>query len=200
MKYFLVIVIVLFFILYFAATFLYPGGHHLDYNALEFNWIHNYWCDLYAEGYYNDRSNDAMDIAIGATILVALGIGHFFYIYPNYIKVSPLWTKLIRICGVMTALTMIPVFIDRFHSLSIIVASIFGLVVLIGVIKSIWNNNMTRLFTSGWIGLLLIIISNVMYYLQLMVEWLPLVQKVAFVVVLIWLCLLNLSFGEKIKA
>lgn len=200
MKHLLSIIIVIFFILYFIATLLYPGGHHLDYEYEGFSWINNYWCDLYAEKYYNDRPNPSMGLAIGATILVAIGLGHFFYIYPKYIKVSPIWSKLIKGCGLLAALSMIPVFTEQFHNVSIIMASAFGVIVLIGVMKSIWKNKMYTFLRFAWICLFLIILTNGMYYGKLMINCLPLIQKITFAVVLVWLIALNLSFGEELSA
>ena len=198
-KYLLSIVIVLFFIFYFIATFLYPGGHHLDADYEGFSWLNNYWCDLYAEGYYNDRPNPAMKIAIGATLLVALAFGHFCYIYQDYIAVQKPWGNRIRWAGLLASLSMMPIFIDSLHSISLIVASLFGLVVMIGIIKSIIKNKMKPFLITGWVCVIAIVVCNGMYYLQLMINWLPLVQKIAFTVVLLWLFFLNLTFSKKLS-
>ena len=93
---------------------------------------------------------------------------------------------------------MIPVFTERFHNVSIVVASAFGVIVLIGIIKSIWANKMYTMLRYGWVCLLLIVLTNSMYYGQWMIPWLPLIQKITFVVVLVWLIALNLSFKEKL--
>lgn len=56
--------IILFSILYYYSSTLYPGGSQADINTIGFDWVNNYWCNLMNEKGMNGELNQARSFAI----------------------------------------------------------------------------------------------------------------------------------------
>jgi hypothetical protein len=55
---------VVFALMYFIATLLYPGGSQADKAAIGFSWLHNYWCNLMNENGINGEPNRGQMMAL----------------------------------------------------------------------------------------------------------------------------------------
>jgi len=58
---------------------------------------------------------------------------------------------------------------------------------------------MKKLFWLGIINLVLIGINNFIYYSHFLLVWLPAVQKIAFLGVLVWVCLIDIELYKRQK-
>ncbi len=192
-KVFPAIGILIFFGIYFYASTLYPGGHQADYSAPGFSWIHNYWCDLMDTEAYNGEINPAQPYALSAMIMLCLSLSVFFYHFPKYFHVSVLWNRAIRIFGITSMVAAILV-ASPLHNAMIAIASILGLFALLGIIYAVIKHKLRWFTVVAVVCILLIGFNNYSYYSRQFVEWLPLLQKISFAIVLGWLFFLNLLF------
>lgn len=184
----------LFFGIYWYAATLYPGGSQLNAHSVGFDWVNNYWCDLLGAKGTNGQLNPARPIAIIAMAILCLSLIQFFWQFSNTLAASRLWARFINICGAIAMFFSLLIF-TKYHDLMIILASLFGLPVVIGIIKGIYQSNLTAFKISGLICLLLLSANNYIYYTNHLLEWLPLLQKISFLIVLGWIVGLSIKIS-----
>lgn len=181
--------------LYFYSSTLYPGGSQANLESVGFDWVHNYWCDLMDENGRNKNPNPASPYAITAMIVLCLSLMVFFIRFANKFVSGKLWKNIIRITGTISMIFAILIF-TKYHSIMIALASLFGLFTLIGIIKEVYSSNYTYLKLGGVVCILLLILNNYIYYSRHFVETLPLLQKITFAIVLIWIMFLSLKLNK----
>jgi hypothetical protein len=187
---------VLFVILYFISTLLYPGGSQVDNHSIGFSWINNYWCNLLSQNAINGEPNPGRPIAIGAMLLLCLALANFWFIFPQMAGFQKSGRLIIQISGIFSMMITGFLFTD-FHDVIIDIASLFGLVAILGTFiglrKLKWNN----LFRMGIFSLGLITLNNILYYGAGLKLYLPLVQKISFLYFLLWFFLIILKMYKK---
>ena len=80
-----------------------------------------------------------------------------------------------------------------YHNTMIIVASLFGLPAVIGILLEIYRSELYWYKLFGVVSLLALAICNILYYGDIGIAYLPLIQKMAFVVVLGWVAGLSVK-------
>lgn len=194
-----IIGILCFGILYFYSSTLYPGGSQADINTVGFDWVNNYWCNLMNEKGMNGIINPARPFAIFAMILLCISLIFFFFQFADYLAKNKISKKFIKFGGMLSMIFAILMF-SQFHDLMTIISSFFGLFVVIAIIKEIYGSKLQHYKTSGIICLVLLALNNYIYYTSQFIEWLPLIQKITFLIVLIWILALNTELRKTIKS
>lgn len=184
--------ILLFSGLYIYSSTLYPGGSQADFNSVGFNWIHNYWCDLTNEYSMNEKLNPASPIAITAMIILCLSLMIFFIQFGRKFSTSRFWKVVIQVFGTISMIFAILVF-TSLHATMIALSSFFGLFVLIGILIEVAKSKYPLLKLGGLLCIFLLALNNYIYYSRHFVDILPLLQKITFAIVLIWIMALNLN-------
>ncbi len=190
LEWFPVVGISLFTGLYIYSSTLYPGGSQADLTSVGFNWIHNYWCDLTNEYSMNEKLNPASPIAITAMIILCLSLMMFFIQFGRNFSTSRFWKVVIQVFGTISMTFAILVF-TRLHATMIALSSLFGLFVLIGILIEVAKSRYTFLKLGGLLCIFLLALNNYIYYSRYFVDILPLLQKITFAIVLIWIMGLN---------
>lgn len=183
--------IILFGVLYFYSSTLYPGGSQANINSIGFDWYNNYWCDLMNENGMNEQPNPASRLAISAMVILCVSLIVFFIQFALYFAKNRFWKNVIGIFGTISMIFAILTF-TRYHNIMIALSSFFGLFVLIGIILEVYNSRFTALKMGGILCIFLLILNNYIYYSRQFVEILPLLQKITFAIVLIWFMALDL--------
>ncbi len=189
--------VIIFLILFFISTFLYPGGSQADVNSTGFSWFHNYWCDLIWPTNHREEKNLAAWAAIPAMIILCLGLVFLFYQFPKYYPTDPRTTMLIRIFGTGSMICASLLF-TPLHDIMIPLASLCGLVALVAIFYVLYGQTDKTLFYFGLVCMVLMGLNNLVYYSnsESLIYYLPLLQKISFLVVLTWIVSLNLSFSD----
>ena len=182
--------------LYIFSSTLYPGGSQADLNSKGFDWINNYWCNLLNEKGINGQPNPAKPFSILAMVVLCMSLMGFFIQFAKTLPKSKLWKRIIIINGILS-MTFATLIFTRYHDLMTILSSIFGLFVVIGIIREIYKSELTIYKISGVICILLLGVNNYVYYTQQFIESLPLIQKITFAFVLIWIIGLNYELIKK---
>ena len=181
---------------YVYAASLYPGGSQADINSVGFDWINNYWCNLMNENGMNGLENPARPIAIIAMIILCSSLALFFIQFAKLLVKNVTWKMIIQILGTLSMLSAILIF-TKYHDIMTTISSAFGLLVVIGIIRTIYKSNLVLFKISGIICILLLGINNLIYYSGKFIDYLPLIQKITFVLVLTWIVGLNLKMKNK---
>ncbi|PKL50926.1 MAG: hypothetical protein CVV42_01100 [Candidatus Riflebacteria bacterium HGW-Riflebacteria-2] len=187
--------IAVYFVLFYVAAALYPGGSQADLKSTGYSWIHNYWCELMNPEAMNGQPNPGVGYAIIAMIFAGSAIGVFFYRLPLYCRTTVLRARVIKISAALTGLSGVLLFGD-FHNPALLCFSIATLVTLLVALAILLENGRTGFMAAGLLSLILTQINNVMYYLRLGVEHIPWFQKVAITAVLIWVASMNVRLSR----
>lgn len=183
--------IISFVLLYLYASTIYPGGSQADPHNKGFDWMHNYWCNLLSEKAINGEVNPARPFAIIALIVLCFSIWTCFLQFANTYSKSKFWKLLIQLSATFSMLAA--TFVFSLHNLMTTLSSLFGLFLLIGIIRELYQNKLSRLLIAALFIILFLAINNYIYYTQHYLEWLPLFQKISFAFVLTWVVTLNLQ-------
>lgn len=187
-------------LLYVTATFFYPGGNQADENFKGFSWAQNYWCNLLNENAINGHRNPARPIAITAMAILGASLAFFWYIFPLVAGINKPGKIAIQVSGFIAIILLIFLSTVK-HDIVINTATLFGLIAIAGTLIGLRKLKWRKLFWFGLSNILLIGVNNVFYYDKKLIMYLPIVQKITFLLFLIWFCLVqvNLYRKERIK-
>ncbi len=190
---------VLFAGLYLIATLYYPGGSQADISSKGFSWVNNYWCNLLSEKAMNGQINGAKPIAITALFVLCITLATFWFIFPRYSNFKRNRRILFQISGILSMLIAMFLF-TNFHDIIVDIASLFGFIAMVGTFIGLNKLKWKKLFWLGMFNLILIGINNILYYVEGLIDYLPVVQKITFFFVLLWICLISINlYGLHVK-
>lgn len=190
--------IFVFVFLYVVATFYYPGGSNIDKTTAGFDWLHNYWCDLTGQFAKNGKTNSARPIALTAMIILCSSLAVFWFYVPWLFRENK-FNQIIRFAGI-TSMTVVVFLFTGFHDTIINIAGTFGIAALTGVFIGLYKNNLLKLFGYGAFCLGLMLFNYFIYETSFLLSLLPIIQKVTFVLFLLWICLMDIYLYKIIKA
>ncbi len=184
---------ILFVCLYFIATFFYPGGSQANKNSIGFSWINNYWCNLLNDTAINGQQNSAQPIALTAMFILCLALIYFWLNFPKYTSIKRSYKLVIQICGTLAMTIGFFLFTKIDHDLITNLSSLLGLIAMSGIFTGLYKNRWRTLLNFGILNILLVIANNILYYNKELILYLPIVQKITFATVLIWICSINIK-------
>lgn len=190
--------ILLFFIFYLIATQFYPGGSNFDPSENGFNWQTNYWCELLYEYSKNGHINIARPYALTAMASLTISVGYFWYAYPQLLVASEKLTNIVRWSGVISMILSSFIF-TNFHDSLIYLSVISGSMAYIGLIYVLFRCGHSQYGIYGSICLFLILMNNLIYVVNIGIEYLPIIQKITFLITLSWILSLSVDH-KKIKS
>ena len=188
--------ILLFIIFYFLSASAYPGGSDADKTAKGFSWQHNYWCELLANEAQNGQTNTARPIAIMAMIILAISLIIFWYTIPGLFTNKKIVNKTITFTGISSMMVM-PLLLTNSHDLVINIAGILGCIAIIGLLANLFRHRLYFLLYLGIFCLLLCVLNNYVYYSNDLLKYLPVIQKISFLIFLLWFILLCVKGYKK---
>lgn len=172
------------------AAFFYPGGQPGNVHAEGFSWLHNYWCHLLNEQAINGEWNKGRPYAIAGMLILCISLSGFWFFYPVKSTVNRALQWMIRCCGPLAMLSAL--FIGSFdHDAVTNIASGFGLIAVCGTLYILYKHRQQFLFRLGIFNLVLVGLNNLLYYTPALLWLLPVVQKISFLSVLLWIWLIS---------
>ncbi len=195
-----VIGVLIFFGLYFVATLFYPGGSQVDHNSTGFSWINNYWCNLLNEKAINGEPNPSKPIALAGLFVLCLTLAMFWILLPSHINLGNKLNVLIQISVIISMTIASFLFTNIIHDLITNLATLFGLIALIGTFIGLYKTKWYRLFVFGLLNILLVGVNTFIYYTKGLLIYLPIIQKISFATFLIWVSCINLNLFYKAKS
>jgi hypothetical protein len=185
--------VVIFVLLYFVATLLYPGGSQVDKNSIGFSWINNYWCNLLNEKAINGQHNPAKPVAMTGMFVLCLTLSFFWFLFPRQIKLDRKLKFIIQISGTIAMTIAFFLFTSIDHDLVTDIAGIFGAIATVGTFVGLYKKKWFGLFTLGLLNILLVGLNNYVYYTKGLIVYLPVIQKISFATFLIWVCCVDIK-------
>jgi len=182
--------------LYVTAANLYPGGSEKFPDKAGFDWVHNYWCDLLPSLAINGDANPAEIFGISAMILLCGVVAVFFFLFADAYPFSKTWRLIIKVCGVASMFCGALIF-TSLHNTMIGVASLLAIPPIIGVFKGLIKERSTLHLSMGILVFVLLAMCNITYYLGVLEGSLPLIQKVAMAVTLLWIVVISESIRRR---
>lgn len=190
--------IALFVLLYLVAAYLYPGGSNFDQTTSSFSWQHNYWCDLLSPIAKNGAINHGQSIALLAMLILATSVCLSWIGIFAQLPFQKSQKRYFQLSGLLSMAVAIFIF-TPLHDLVIIIAGILALVTLVALFVGLYKSKNFRLLHYGIGCLLLMGLNNLIYFTNTGLEYLAVLQKVTFILVLLWILLLNYRFTKLIK-
>ena len=182
--------------IYIYASKLYPGGSIADIDSVGFDWRNNHWCNLMRENGMNGVHNRARPIAIAGITILCGSMILFFIQFADHFEKNRIWKTAIKISGGLGMLSATFIFTE-YHDIMTTILSVCGIVVIIGMIRALHKNRLTFLKVMGIFCMLVIGLNNFFYYNEELIQYSPLVQKAAFILILSWTIALNFVMNRK---
>jgi hypothetical protein len=183
----------LFVLLYICASFYYPGGSQADVQSAGFSWVNNYWCNLLNITAINGQTNAAQPIALTAMVVLCISLAAFWFLFPLISLQKVLQIRITQFTGVAAVGMALLLSSSLDHDLVTNLASLLGLVAVVGTLIGLRQLKWDRLFWFGMMNLLLVLLNNFLYYNSELIRYLPLIQKISFVAFLVWLFLISMK-------
>jgi hypothetical protein len=189
---------IVFIFLYIVAATLYPGGSQANTHSAGFSWANNYWCNLLNEKAINGMTNTARPVAFAAMAALCIAQVSFWWLLVTVLPFSRLHKNLILFSGCGSAIAGIFIF-TGLHDPLIIIAGVLGIFALMALMAALYKHNWKWLFFAGIINIALVLLNNLIYYSKNLLVYLPLVQKLTFLVFLGWLCGITLRLHKLVR-
>ena len=138
----------------------------------------------------NGQKNPARTYAIIAMVILCASLALFFVQFAQKFAKNRFWKHVIKIFGISTMAFAILIF-TKYHDLLTTISSIFGAFVVIGIIWEVYRSNLNLFKIGGIVCVILLGLNNYIYYSGNGIDYLPLIQKITFGIVLIWIIGLN---------
>lgn len=144
----------------------------------------------------NGAINPARPFAISAMIILCMSFTLFFMQFARVLATSTFWKYAISVFGVLSMFSAMFVF-TAYHDAMTIVSSLFGVFVVLGISIEVYKSNLNLFKIGGILCIVLLLLNNYIYYSQVMIVYLPLLQKITFAFVLVWVLRLNIRLFQK---
>ena len=187
--------ILVFVCLYVYSSLLYPGGSQANLKSAGFDWFNNYWCNLMNERAMNEVLNPARPYAISAMVILCMSLMLFFVQFARNIAMNRFWKLTIPLFGTLS-MTFSALIFTEYHDSMTALSSIFGVFMVVGIIREVYKSNMTTFKISGIICIVLLGLNNYIYYSHQFIQYLPFLQKITFALVLGWIVGLNFQLTQ----
>ncbi len=181
--------ILLFAILFIAASILYPGGSDFDLQAKGFSWLHNYWCNLTATIAKNGMPNPAQPVALTAQFVLCIGLLFFWYQLPRLFSEKPIY-KSIRYFG-CSAILVGSLSFTSLHEWAINLGGLLGGVAIAITFIGLFKHQYRKIFYIGLFNLFWLGIDYFFYEMKTGIYYLPILQKIAVLFFLFWVMIVN---------
>lgn len=165
-------------ILFYLATLHYPGGSNWNKNSIGFDWRYNYITNLFNPIAVNGVSNGSVPWAIAAMALLCTGFALFYVDTAQ--KINTLSSSRIIKWGGTLSMLFAFLAVTPWHDLMVTISNVLVMLSLFYVTVHLFKS---KLFLYGFLStfcLSFIYLGSIMYYTQLWLDWLPVVQKTVF--------------------
>lgn len=189
----------LFAILFLVAAGLYPGGSQHDPQAAGFSWAHNYWCHLLNDRALNGNSNPARPVALAGMFVLCSALAVFWYLLPSALDLGRWMARTVQVSGPVSMTLALFIF-TSYHDPLIVAASILAAIALAGTFRGLYRSRWMAFFRSGLFCLFLLGANNFIYYTGHFLSFLPILQKLTFLIVLSWVAVLAWALHRRLMA
>jgi hypothetical protein len=168
--------------LFFISAACYPGGSQKDKNALGYDWKNNYLCNLFSEKAVNGAPNPSSIWAIVGLFILCMSFALFFYNFSTKLP-SKTSVNIIKYGGI-GAMFFSFLVVTPYHDLMTTLSSVCALVAIFYMTIAIFKSK-RHVFKLLCVACLVVLyINNYIYYTHHGLEYLPIMQKISFIIAL----------------
>lgn len=167
-----------------VAALHYPGGSQYDKNSIGYDWKNNYLSNLFSERAVNGSDNSSRPWAISGMLLLCGSFALFFIEFSKKISAKGP-ANIIRYCGA-GAMVFGFLAVTPYHDTVITIASALALVSMFYITVFIFKSKLHLLKVLSVVCLLISYACNYVYYTRSYIAVLPLLQKLALIITIIW--------------
>lgn len=175
-------------LLFVVATALYPGGTRTSINSVGYDWAQNYVSTLFEPVALNGAVNPARHIAIPAMLSGCISVVAMFGHLAIQRTARPM-QKLIALGGTGSMVCAFLAVTTPLHDLMLGIGLLMFFGAALATLKLQRLLRQTRLFFFGMASIAMLAASGVMYYGNLLLEYLAVLQKIAIFSSTLWLVL-----------
>jgi hypothetical protein len=179
----------------FSATLFYPGGSQHSATSVGYSWQHNYLSNLFSEFAMNGAPNTARVWATIGMLFFCSSFALFFWEFSSKIADKNA-SKIIKYSGAFGMLIAFGA-ATPFHDIAITIAGIFSLISIFYVSVFVFKSRLVLLKLISASVLIVSYMCNIVYYLRMYVETLPVLQKIALAFIIWWMLLLKYQSSSK---
>lgn len=177
--------IAIFICFYLYAASIYPGGQKFDHQSVGYDHLNNYWCDLTDQPTYSGQQNPAQPVAIASLVFLALSLLPFYYYMPTLFRPNRPLQLFVRYLGMVAML--LTALMPLAHDQIISVAGPLGLIAFVVSVFCLFQARLLALAASAVLAVLCAGANFWMWKTGFHLEWMPLVQKCAFLSIFLWI-------------
>ena len=190
--------IVLFIFFYIIAAINYPGGSDIAQNQTGFSFKNNYLCDLLDNQAINGALNSARIYASIALAILCFSLILLWYHLSKLFDRKNKAQTIMSITGILSLI--ITLFLaSGIHDIIIRIAGVFGVAALLISFIELYKANYYKLLIFGIICLLLFLTNYYIYETEILIDKLPLIQKVTFLSFCNWFVLFSICIYRKLS-
>ncbi|HWJ26591.1 MAG TPA: hypothetical protein VNS32_08605 [Flavisolibacter sp.] len=176
-------------LLLIIATLYYPGGSQLDKNSIGYDWKNNYISNLFNKTAISGSDNPSRYWAVFGMLFLSISFAFFFADFSKKIanKGAARVIKLFGIAAMIFAfLTVTP-----YHDIMVTISGTLVLVSMFYVTVFLFKSKLHFLKVLSVVCLLVFYCCDYIYYTGTYLTILPIMQKVCFLTIVIWMLLLQ---------
>ena len=184
-KYLILLGIIISLLLLLVATRHYPGGSQNDKNSVGYDWKNNYLSNLFGAKAVNGSENASRPWAIAGMLFLCASFALFFIEFSKKIPAKGA-ARIIRYCGA-GAMVFSFLAVTPYHDAVIRIASTLALISMFYITVFVFK---ARLHLLGILSVVCLLVSyscNYIYFTRSYVEYLPIFQKIALSITIIWI-------------
>ncbi len=187
---------VLFIVFYVIAALHYPGGSYVDPTYPVFSFEHNYLCDLLDDAAINGKLNPARTYARIALGILCTSLILLWSYLPGLFDVKRKIHVLISSSGILSMLITVFLALGA-HDIVVRIAGLFGAIALVLTFRQLYKAHYGKLLFLGILSLVLFLANYYIYETGVLIERLPLLQKLTFISCMTWFVILNVLLLKK---
>lgn len=176
-------------ILLFVATRMYPGGSQIDKNSIGYDFSNNYLCNLFDPIAVNGEYNPSQYWAIAGMLTICLSFGYFFFDFSRKIH-SKKAASTIKFSGIASMFFAFLI-VTPYHNQMIIISSVLAFISISLITVYIFKSRLNYFKTLCILCLLSLFVCNYVYYTKIQLVYLPILQKIALSLSVLWIILLQ---------
>jgi hypothetical protein len=172
-------------LLLLIATIYYPGGTYKDVNAEGYDWVNNYISNLLRPLAVNGAENTARPFAILGVLFLTASFGIFFVNFSNKIRIRSA-ALVVKYLGILATIFGFVTVVPSMHDSMVSLSSILTLLIFFYITVIVLKSKLTLLKLMSIIFLLTFYFGAYMYFTRFQLAYMPIVQKVIFVMKITW--------------
>ncbi len=195
-KYSILIGITIGVLLLIISTIYYPGGTYENINSEGYDWANNYISNLLRPLAVNGEKNTSRPFAFLGVFFLTASFGLFFVKFSNKIKIRSA-SLVIKYLGILATIFGFVTVIPSMHDIMVTLSSILTLLIFFYITVMVIKSKLTVMKIMSIVFLLTFYFGAYMYFSRFQLEYMPIMQKIIFVMKIIWVLSLEYLTRKK---